>query len=264
MCGACELAEAIAPVARFWRQPTEVEIAGGIYELADAMDAAEVGIAEKASGAVHDMVRALVTDAVRAVRESDAAAIARVTPPSVADVAAAIRSGMQDALDAGRKQVIDQRRATRMAGLPPRKSRKAAKDYLTAKAQVEAQRIAENATNAARAKAIGQVARGTEDAAAIEEAAQSAAESALARASTNVARESMAVGRLFAIQDLAGEIETVVYTAILDNSVCEVCETKDGEEYGPDDAGQAPNDECLGGLGDNECRCAEVVVFRKD
>jgi hypothetical protein len=263
MCDACELAEAIAPVARFWRPPTQREVDGGIYELADALDKAEVDIAAKASGVVHDMVRALVVDTVRAVREGDAAAVARVTAPSSAHIAANIRQGMQDALDAGRKQVIDQRKATRMAGLPPRKSRKLAKDYLTAKAEVEAQRITDAATNAAKARAIGQVARDAEDAATIEEAAQTAAETSLAKAAMNAARESMAVGRLFAIQDLASEIETIVYTAILDNSVCDVCEAKDGEEYGPDEAGQAPNDECLGGLGDNECRCAEVVVFKR-
>lgn len=263
MCGARELAEAIAPVARFWRQPTERELACGILELADALDSAEVDIAAKAAGVVHDMVRALVVDTVRAVREGDAAAIARVTAPSSAAIAANIRQGMQEALDAGRKQVIDQRKATRMATLPPRKSRKLAKDYLNAKAEVEASRITQAATDAAKARAIGQVARGAEDATAIEEASQVAAESTLARAATNAARESMAVGRLFAIQDLAAEIESVIYTALLDNSVCENCEAMDGEEYGPEEAGKAPNDDCLGQLGGSECRCAEVVVFRK-
>lgn len=250
---------------RFWREPTPLEVECGVFELADAIDAYEVDIAKRAALPAKEIVRALVVDASRAVKESDAAAVSRVTPPPLTDLIAAIKEGQKAALEEGRRQVLEQRRKARTElALPPRKNRRLAKGFLSAKAEAEADRIASAAVSEIRRVGLSQVARGVADSETMEEAALAIIEKAVASAATSAARECIAVGRFFAIQDVAQDIEKVVYTALLDANVCDVCADKDGSEYDPEEAGQAPNEDCIGEVYGNVCRCSELVQFYKE
>jgi hypothetical protein len=104
---------------------------------------------------------------------------------------------------------------------------------------------------------------GVADASALEAFVVAKAEELLKGMAREDAREANGLGRLQAAEETKDEIEAVVYTAIMDNGVCETCEAQDGDEYGPDEMGQAPNPDCEGALYAG-CRCAEVIIYQKD
>jgi hypothetical protein len=74
------------------------------------------------------------------------------------------------------------------------------------------------------------------------------------------ANRALAMGRSDEMEARKDEIERYLYSAILDKSVCDVCEVADGEEASsPDELPPAPNDSCLGG---DQCRCFIVAVIK--
>lgn len=259
MCGACS-------DRTFWREltPRELEF-GDLPRVASDIDHAEVAIAKAASPEVHDLVRTILADVLRAVKVGDMTAVSGLSADS-APLARALKASTGEALDAGKQQIRDARdkqTGTKLA-MPPRRNPKKAKQYLAAKTSVLAQHVVDSALTAARKLGISQVARGAADAETLEAVITDAAEKTLLSVAVEAAREAIAVGRFLAISDMSDEIETLVYTAILDDRVCEVCSAKDGEEYPVSEAGQAPNPDCYGEVYGNVCRCAEIAVFRKD
>jgi len=85
----------------------------------------------------------------------------------------------------------------------------------------------------------------------------------LVASAIEVAREAFAVGRLYGYEEIKEDVAYVVYTAVLDDSVCEVCEALDQTQYDDPDEGfeAAPNAECLGGI--ERCRCYPIAVMRR-
>jgi hypothetical protein len=110
--------------------------------------------------------------------------------------------------------------------------------------------------------ALAQIGREVYDADKLEAFVTAKATELLASMARDDAREANGMGRRIAAEETADQIETVVYTAIMDSGVCGVCEDRDGDEYGPEDMGQAPNPDCEGALYAG-CRCAELIVYAK-
>jgi hypothetical protein len=93
----------------------------------------------------------------------------------------------------------------------------------------------------------------------------SAGERALVASATSLGREGYSSGRVLGYDEVRDSVQEVVYTAILDDRVCEVCAEWD-QTYWPNDFGgtlddgfeATPNDECLGG---DYCRCMVILVM---
>jgi hypothetical protein len=248
----------------FWRAQTPVELEfGDIPRVAADFNAAELAIAEAVRDPLKAVVRALATDALAAVKKGDTVAIAALTADP-ADLTAALKGAIGSAIDAGKVQVFDQwrKQTGRKLAKPPRVRPKLAAKFLAGKAVTQAEHLVNEARAAAQKMALSELGRGAYDADTLEAFVTLKAESLLVAMAREDAREAVGIGRLLAQEDTKGDIESVVYTAILDSNVCDVCESRDGDEYGPADMGQAPNPDCEGALYAG-CRCAEIILYRK-
>lgn len=78
-------------------------------------------------------------------------------------------------------------------------------------------------------------------------------------AASKGANEAFAEGRADGYEQHKDEIQSVVYSALLDINTCENCAAADGEEGAtPEDITDVPNPDCDGG---DKCRCVHVFVF---
>lgn len=252
---------------RFWRELTPIEREfGDIERVATEINESEVAIATAAANPLRDIVREVVVAAVKAVKAGDFEAAAKIPKPETTDLESALKAAIGEAIDTGKRQVFDQYRKQtgEKLALPPRLKPKLVAKYLRAKSAAEADRLVSSALAAAQNMALKQLGRGlAPDSETIETFVKSTVEKVLEEIAREDAREANAAGRRMAAEDTANEIESVVYTAILDTNVCESCEELDGEEYGPDEIGKAPNPDCSGAPYAG-CRCAEVIIYRKE
>jgi hypothetical protein len=248
----------------FWRELTDKEREfGDIPRVYKDVQAQELAIAVAINKPVGEMVRALVVDMSKAIKAKDTLAVNAVTVDTSA-VRVAIKQAIANAIMVGKQQVFDEyRRQTghRMA-LPPKVRGKLTAKLVAGKASAEADRIGNEARAMAQKMAYDQIGRDVYDPDKLEEFVRATAEQIVKQTAMSDAREANGVGRILAAEDTAGDIESVVYTAVMDNGVCDVCEGQDGDEYGPDEMGQAPNPDCEGALWAG-CRCAEIIIYRK-
>jgi uncharacterized protein YicC (UPF0701 family) len=272
MCRACrEQAVALAadslPSERtFWRDltPAEMEF-GDIPRVASDVDSAELHVVTAVKPAVKELVAGVVAEAMKAIRARDMRTVTDL-PSDYEAVTKAVKAAAGSAIDAGKAQVFDAYRAQtghRLA-LPPRKNPRLTAAYLNAKAEIQAAAINAAAKSAAQKAAISQIARGVEDRETLEALTTTAAEQSLVATAVETAREGIAVGRMLAIQDTENDIEAVIYTAIMDTNVCEVCMSADQTEYATlAEAADVPNPDCVGEQYGNVCRCNLIVVYKK-
>lgn len=273
---------ALADMPVSYRRPlTAIELAyGDVPRVRQDFDDAAVTIVEIAGPVVRKIATQLVVEAVALAKAKDMAGISRVTPSFVGELATALKKGISAALATGRRQVTDQHARQTGAKLeikmpPKRKQLKRVSEYLSARADIDSERISFAIAANVRAATISQIARDSSIQWMKDALDYANPDSILARAilggensligtATADAREGVGLGRLFAVDEVKDQIESVTYTAILDENVCDVCAELDGEEYGGDEAGKTPNDDCIGEQYGNSCRCFEVYVFTKD
>lgn len=290
MCDHCTaLAEVVAhgetllaSHAGVYRRPmTPLELAyGDVARVDEDMDAAQVAIAQGAAPVVKRMAVQLVEEAAALARKGDVAGLSRIRASFTGELAGALKDGIRGALELGKAQARDsfeRQRGTRFEIKPPpmRKDAKKAADWLDAKAEVEAERISSQVTSQVQAATVAQIAKqaGSDwidaqlDPAnpdGILAKAISGGEKSLTGTAMSGAREGIGLGRLVVFDEVKDDIDSVTYSAILDDNVCAVCEAADGEEYSGDaiDEGlaSAPNDECEGSA---NCRCYTIVTFFK-
>jgi len=145
-------------------------------------------------------------------------------------------------------------------------TRKTAFPHLTASAKLSAQSAADKLLGSAQAEALRLQRAGwdedeVEDALKIHMGELSDAD--ITRIANTEVNESFSMGRVAAGKEFQDEIEYAVYSAILDNSVCKVCEDLDGKEFEVDsddyEENMPPNPNCEGG---DNCRCAYIYVLK--
>jgi hypothetical protein len=248
----------------FWRDqtPTELEF-GDIPRVAKDVNDSEVAIAESVSGPLKIVVRQLVADAIAAVKSGDPAKVTAIKADDT-EVKSAMKDAIGKAITVGKQQVFDQYRAQtgNKLALPPRVRPKLTAKIITSKSAAQAEHLVGEARAAAQKVALEQIGRDAYDADLLEAFVVSKSEELLKTMAREDAREANGLGRLMAAEDTKADIESVMYTAIMDNGVCSVCQDQDGDEYGPDDMGKAPNPNCEGALYAG-CRCAELIIYKK-
>lgn len=250
---------------KFWREQTPIELEfGDIERVARDVSDSEVAIAAAAATPLRSAVREIVSAALAAVKANDIGKAAAIPKPSAEELAKALKAANGQAIETGKRQVLDQYRKQRgdKLALPPRLKPKLVGKFIAGKSVVQAETLINESIAAAQKMALTQIGRGIADPVTLETFVTAAAEALLKTMARDDAREANGMGRRIAAEDTAADIESVVYTAIMDSGVCEECEALDGNEYGPDELGQAPNPNCLGALYAG-CRCAEVIIYKK-
>ena len=268
MCDTCLAALEVADATRhiYRRALTQVELEhGDVDRVRDDMDASEQGVVKAGAPVIRDIVAQLVDELRPLVEAGDVVGVARVKPSYTGKLAKALKAASDAAVRRGKRQVLDQAKSkgTRLAKRPTKDPKKAL-EYLAARADAMAEQIQSQIDASIKRTVLAGAATATwtdELATAI----QDSASRALVASAYDVGRESFAVGRLFGYQEVKDDIAEVVYTAILDDAVCEVCLDADGRtwnaEAGDDlDEGfdSAPNPECYGG--ESRCRCWIILV----
>jgi hypothetical protein len=264
MCEDCvKLAEGILDVTGYpyRRALTQVELEhGDVDRVREDIDAAEQRVAKAGAPLVRKMVAQLYDEMRPLVESGDVAGIARVRASHTAELAAALKVAVNANVKAGKQQVRDsaKKAGVKLAAKPPGKDVKKALPYILAKSDAISEQVAAQIEATVRFQAL-KAARAAEY---LEDDFDAGAR-ALVASATSLGRESYAVGRVFGYDEVKQDIAEVVYTAILDDKVCDVCLEADGTTYTEDDidAGfdSAPNDGCLGG---DYCRCYPVLIYK--
>lgn len=277
MCDACALADTLLDAAGEFalRRPlTDHEaVHGDIPRIAADFDAAELAVAKAAAPVVTKLVRQLLEEVGPLLKKHDLAGISRVSPSYVAELATALSGGMSKATKAGRAQVADAhgKYHIRLAGA--RNDVSKAEAYLAGRSVLSAQQLADAMAARVRAAAVQAAVKGEtewtdEEVAALEDGSTQT----LAGFAMNLAREAYGVGRSLAMTDVADDITTLTYSAVLDNSTCDTCAAADGDLYSDDasmdPAGSiedgiaaCPNPDCEGMAYGNVCRCVCIADF---
>ena len=255
---------------RYRRELTDVERRfGDVPAVERGYDAAEQAVADAARPVLRSIIARLVADAAPLLAARDVAGLARLRASGIDRLATALRKAAHKGMDAGRAQVRENAAAqgVRLARkptkrVPTRKDPAMVPEWLDARSDAIAESVA--AQQAAAVAALLQRRAITSDLDITPDdidALWAGGEKALIGTATSLGRESYGLGRLVELDALAasGEVDYCVYTAILDESTCEVCEAADGNELPPEDIDAAPNDECLGG---ERCRCFVIAVMR--
>lgn len=263
-------ADAILEVAgNTYRRPlTPVELEyGDVAGMRAGFDAAETRVVTLAAPVVARIVAQLADEVRPLLASGDIAGIARVKASHTAELAAAITKASTLAIAAGKRQVLDSAKAhgVKLAKLPARKDVKRAADYVTAKAAAISEQVAQQIEANVRRSALAAAAKGVEDIASSDLVDwEDASARSLVGSAIEMGRTAYDAGRLFGYDEVRDDVSEVVYTAILDDNVCEVCAGADGESYTGDavDDGfaAAPNDDCEGG---ERCRCYPVLVYSR-
>jgi len=274
-CGKPDLALAAAAVSKlgdfkYWRDPTPLELEfGDVERIATETNDLEVSIASAAKPDAKAIVAEVVKQAMAAVKSGDTVAVASISADHAA-LAKTLKAATARAVDAGRQQVFAQYRkqtGKKLAALPPRKNPRLSAKYLAGKSEIQAEAVAQKAQTAAKVMAMSQIGRGVDDSETLEQVVSATVEKYLIGVARGEAREGIAVGRLLAAKDTADEIESVVYSALLDTECCDVCfEADQGDPYGPEGLGSAPNPDCIGDQYSENgivCRCVELIIYQK-
>lgn len=268
-------AEAIIDAAgelRYRRPLTDAErMFGDVDRVARDFDAAEQVVADAARPVMRRMFDQLLIEARPLLAARDVAGLARLRASHTAELAAALKDAARSGMDAGAEQVRENAagQRKRFAARPRKTPRKPLRkqpdripEWLDARSEAVAESVA--AQQAAAMSAVLQrqtiIGDGTLTDADIE-AMWAGGEKTLVGTATSLGREAYGLGRLIGLDELAasGDVDHCLYTAILDDATCEVCEAMDGVELPADELDAAPNDECLGV---ERCRCFVIAVLK--
>jgi len=280
-CGKClSDADVVLQAGTYWRPMTYLEqMYGDIPRVEREFGETEEVIAKRAAPVLKKMVKQLLEEAVGAAKSGDPTAAGKLRASFTGELSAAFKAGMKAGVRIGKRQMLDAHKAQVRQGTSlaerkaPRKDPKKVDDYLGGRAEVDAGNVARAVEGAVQGGLMAQMARTpvadlvrdlTNPEGDFYRQAMRAGERSLIASSTMEARESVGMGRLVGWEEVKEDADYVVYSAVMDGNVCDVCAEMDGNEYGPADFGKAPNDECEGGIWGNECRCIEIVIYRNE
>ena len=258
------------------RRPARgVEVFLDLADITATFDTTKTAVKDATAATRAALVAELVKRAMAAAAKGQVDKFAAGAPPMVDALTADVQKALAVFFDAGRTQVAAElqrqrkgepwsAQSIRMADLPPESPSSpsvAGLDALKAQAQAVARSIAQ-AVQAAAAMQAGRVAAGTP----VTEEAMAAMvqreSDAAALRYAGAASDFLSMGRAAEAQAQRSDIEDAVYSAILDDRVCEVCEPRDGETTTDIAAAESwtPNAECMGG---DRCRCLTVYEVRQ-
>lgn len=254
----------------YWRPLTAKELQfGDIDTMRKDFDAAEARLVKAAKPVVQRIVAQMLEEMKPAMEAGDMAAIARVQPSFVGELALQMGAATQTNVASGKRQLLN---AAKKAGVklakkttPPRKDVEKAAAYIASHNDAVSEALAAQIAQITRRVVSDATAGGLLDI--TEEISSEIADSTdkmLVAQTIGLAREAYSIGRLFAYEEVKAEVDHVVYTAVMDEqgSTCEVCRASDGTEYEDPDEGfaSAPNEDCLGG---DRCRCVPILIWKR-
>lgn len=255
------------------RPPQGVEVYLDLAEITAQFDTAKTAVKDATAATRQALVTEVVKRARIAAATGKLAKFAASAPPMVDRLSADVLAVLTDSYAAGRKQVareLDRQRDGRpwsaqsiRAAEPVGFGSPSPEGLRALKAQAEATaRAIAAAIQAAAAMQAGRIAAGTpvDDIAMTVAVAREADAAALKFVGS--AYDFLSMGRAAEAQAQAPDIEDAVYSALLDNAVCDVCGPWDGETTTDITEAESwtPNPSCEGG---DRCRCLTVFQIRQ-
>lgn len=258
------------PQGTFWRTPTlrEASILS-LREMPRQLDIARSELRNMLLGVREEQVSRIASAAAHAPLGD------MPKPPLVGKMASVIAKAMQETYDYGHGQVVRELRrqlkdgAVRFAAADKPVALASTirpQQQLTASAKLSAQSasdklMAQALAEALRLKRAGWEPDEIEDALHIHLGELSEAD--VTRLSNMEVNEAFSLGRVAASDEFKQSIEKAIYSAILDNNVCKVCEALDDKEFTVDSdeyrENTPPHPNCEGG---DQCRCVWIYVLK--
>lgn len=255
---------------------------GDIPRVHEDFNAAEIAVAKSAAPVVAKMLEQLLSEAAPLIASGDTAGLATLRASYTAQLATALAAGMDAGVRAGRQHILDaHERQTGVRGAESGHTVMNATASLAlaefdplgalkARALLAAMTIGDKLSAAVRYQAQTAILQGAEELTADMTAQVEAASArSLAGVAKQLGRDALGNGRTVQLDEMQDAIDYIVYSAVLDQNTCIVCENSDGNVYSDDDPSAVgsidegltatPNPECEGS---SMCRCIMVVVFK--
>lgn len=269
---------------KFWRAPTGPELYMELDDIRALLDGGKEELRRRTESARTAQVAKLAEKARAAVQAGSAAQaadIAKQSAPGEERIAAVIKAVLAEWVTAGSNQVRRElsrqrngdpvlrtifrardrtRPEMRMADPPT-----ADPDEVARMVDAMARSLAASISDAARQGAAQAALRALAAYAylrAIGNQTQAASDGAALRAGICVSR-FVNMGRAIAASEEASQIVGAVYSALMDNNTCAVCEDADGQVTHDLALAESwtPNIQCEGVEKGNECRCLSIYVY---
>jgi hypothetical protein len=268
----------------FWREVRYEERFVAFAQIKDDLDAAKEGFQERVGSVASEVAEGLVSDAMRFIRKGDYESIAALKASGVPKLTSKIKGELKPLVAYGRQTVRDEHERARK-GIPADNVIRARqsgvrgyaddllsddgiKSWQAVKAARRAKAIAEAIEASIIDEALRMVRAAAEATLALKTLTETA-ENTVKRTVLNTAglliAEAFGMGRGVEIKEQIDEglVSKGIYSALLDDNVCEVCQALDGQEFAPGSAefekyqdGNA--DDCLGG---SRCRCMLFLQY---
>jgi hypothetical protein len=261
------------------REPTDIERKAGLPSIVRAMDAG-AGRLKKALLGIRE---AMIADAVADLQQIDEGDEHTLALEITAAHLTRVRASLEDSFGKGRDTVsrsLEQQQAASKGLHSDTSARrlKAAGAKHTARLDALASATLTKLANDVQARAVGRLSelvllgldRADADASAtkarpksfwrkLEEDLKESSTQYADRAASGSTNAALSLGREAEAEEWGSDIKQVVYSAVLDNGTCGICEDADGEEGASGaDLPAAPNPACEGG---SQCRCIHIYVL---
>jgi hypothetical protein len=268
----------------FWREPTDKERFVAFAQIKYDLDQAKTVFLSDVGETANEIAEELVQDAVRLVGEGDIDRLLALKPAKVQKLASRIRGELSPLVAYGRQTVTEEReratagkpapiiaeRQTGIRGYASKWKKRTSQGILTwqqVKAQRRAEAIAEALDAAITDEGLRLIRAGVDEEAALaalQDIATKTSERSVLYAAGLLVSEAFSMGRGAQIQEEveSGGVVKGIYSALLDDAVCEQCAAMDGQEFSPDDPDfdkyAEGNPDCYGG---DRCRCLLVLDY---
>lgn len=247
------------------RAPRGVETCLDLAELVGRYTDAKTALREATQATREALIRELSQRAQVAAHKGQLVRFAAAAPPMVDKLTADIEPVLAEFYAAGAEQVLgelERQHATVSAAEPARRKRvRPDTRLLREQAEATARLLAQATVSAvvAQVMRLGSVA--ITEAVLREMALRDSDAAALTMHA--VVTDLMQAGRAAQAAAVRADVQSCVYSAILDERVCDACAERDGDETNDVDeaASWTPNPACEGG---SNCRCMTIYVLKQE
>ncbi len=256
----------------FRRELTMAEEFVALREIDKKLDTAEEQLIKAASAVQKRQIDKLTEVALKIIEKKQLDRLDDIDVPFRAEMTVAINEVLLDIYAYGRKQVRDElEKQAVLRGAEPWPEPLGVddvvliKEFLKARAKVNANLLAIKLKSAITFEALRQIRQGIVDKAAISGVLGDLSDRGLIATAQASVTEAFGFGRSNEAEKHKDEIVRVQYSAILDENVCAVCEPLDGEEWEFEDTRTDKyargNPDCDGRT---RCRCLILYISRAE
>lgn len=251
------------------RHPRGPEVFVAFKDIDKKLNAAEEVFVKEAKGIQDRQIGRIVDVVIKYVEKGQIDRVATIDVPFKTEMADAIKGVLIDLYKYGRdevkKEIAKQRQGVKAVEPLEGADEAAILEFIEARAKASANVLASKLRAALTWAALHQIREGTVDRAGLSKSLTAISDKELMATAKFSVSESFNLGRQREARIEAGDIDRVIYSALLDANTCDACADLDGREYefpsSDWDDVAPPYRNCEG---QDRCRCVGVYVYKTE